>query len=89
MGKIFYRLTINLRKSDFCQADINSLGHVGHGKTSPLSAKVQNILSYPILYNVKMKDFWEWRDIAVHFVGISPKISSPLTDKLKKKFKFI
>lgn len=55
IGKVFDRLTINLRKSDFCQAEINYLGHVGNGKISSLSAKVQIILRYLIPYNVKGK----------------------------------
>lgn len=48
------RLTINLVKSEFCQAEVKYLGHVvGHGRITPLKAKTQEIETYPAPKNVR------------------------------------
>ena len=42
------RLTVNLAKSEFCQATIQYLGYVvGQGQIKPVTAKIDAILRYP------------------------------------------
>lgn len=59
LQKVFDRIclanfTISLVKSEFYQALITYLGHViWHWMVSPLNAKVQDIMRYPIPDNVK------------------------------------
>ena len=41
-------MTVNLPKSEFCQARIVFLGHVvGQGEVAPVAAKVAAILKFP------------------------------------------
>ena len=42
------RLTVNLAKSEFCQATVQYLGYVvGQGRIKPVAAKIDVILRYP------------------------------------------
>ena len=42
------RLTVNLVKSEFCQATVQYLGYVvGQGQIKPVTAKIDAILRYP------------------------------------------
>ena len=38
-------LTVNLTKSEFGQAKVIYLGHVGHGQVAPVEAKIKSISS--------------------------------------------
>ena len=84
------RLTINLLKSDFCQARIVYLGHeIGHGQVSPIQAKVEAIVAYSAPSN--RRGLMRFLGMAGYYRKFCPNFSSvaaPLTALLKKSCKF-
>lgn len=95
LRKVFSRLkhanlTINLAKSDFCQAEVTYLGHVvGHGWITPIEAKIQSIVRYPAPTNVKgLRRFLGTAGYYRKFCKNFSDVASPLTQLLKRKAKF-
>ena len=56
-------MTVNLSKSEFCQARVVFLGHiVGQGEIAPVLAKVHTISNFPALSNkhelIRFLGYW-------------------------------
>ena len=83
-------LTVNLAKSEFCQAEVKYLGHkVGHGKISPAEAKIHDIQAFPAPTNVKgLRRFLGMAGYYRKFCPDYSEIATPLTDLLKKGRRF-
>jgi len=84
-------LTVNLSKSEFCQARVVFLGHVvGQGEIAPVLAKVQAVSTFPAPGN---------RHELMRFLGMSgyyrkfcrnfSVVAEPLTKLLQKRVPFI
>ena len=85
------QLTINLNKSEFGQAKLIFLGHVvGQGDVSPVSAKVEAIMSLPVPKDRKaLMRFLGMAGYYRRFVPNFADLSAPLTDLISPKKKFI
>ena len=83
-------LTVNLCKSDFCQATIKYLGHVvGQGSVKPIFAKVESIMNFPIPANKKqLMRFLGMAGFYRKFCKNFSTIVYPLTNLLKKRVNF-
>ena len=81
------RLTVDLSKSEFCQAKVVYLGHVvGCGEVSPVDAEVQAIVRYPAPTSLRgLRRFLGiagyYKKNCKNFAGVA----LPLTNLLKKK----
>ena len=84
------RLTVNLSKSEFCQAKVVYLGHVvGCGEVSPVDAKVQAIVRYPAPTSLRgLRRFLGMAGYYRKFCKNFADVALPLTNLLKKKVKF-
>jgi len=84
------KLTVNLLKSDLCQAQVVYLGHVvGQGVIKPVNAKIQNILNFHTPSNKKY--LMKVLGMAGFYHKFCPNFSDvvvPLTDLLGKNVKF-
>ena len=84
------RLTVNLLKSEFCQACVVFLGHVvGQGVVRPVAAKVEAIMNFPVPTN--KKELMRFLGVAGYYRKFCPNFSevvSPLTNLLCKNMKF-
>ena len=84
------KLTVNLAKTEFCNATVTFLGHlVGQGQVKPLEAKVNAISEFPVpkckrqlMRFLGMAGYY--RKFCKNFSGIA----EPLTNLLKKSTKF-
>ena len=65
-------LTVNLSQSDFVKAKVIYLGHVvGHGVVTPIKAKINSYIDYPIPENEKsLMRFLGMQDIIENFAKI-------------------
>ena len=85
------KLTINLMKSEFGKATVKYLGHiVGQGQVSPLDAKIQTIVKYPI--PTSRKELARFLGMAGYYRNFClnfSEIAAPLTNLLSKKVKFV
>ena len=84
------RLTVNLSKSEFCQAKVVYLGHVvGCVEVSPVDAKVQAIVRYPAPTSLRgLRRFLGMAGYYRKFCKNFADVALPLTNLLKKKVKF-
>ena len=84
-------LTVNLVKSEFCQASVTYLGHVvGQGQIRPVTAKVEAIEKFPAPKG--KKDLMRFLGMVGYYRKYCPnfsEIACPLTDLLKKSAKFV
>ena len=85
------KLTVNLTKSDFCQANSTFLGHmVGQGKVKPVEAKVEAISDFPVPSGKRqLKRFLGMAGYYRKFCNNFSVIAEPLTNLLGKRVKFI
>ena len=85
------KLTINLSKSEFCQAQVTYLGHVvGQGQVKPLTAKVEAIASFP--QPESKRQLMRFLGMAGYYRRFCPNfaaVAEPLTQLLNKRAKFI
>ena len=85
------KLTINLAKSEFGQAQLTYLGHVvGQGKVKPVDAKISAISEFPRPEN--KKQLMRFLGIAGYYRRFCPNFSTitePLTRLLNKREKFV
>ncbi|KAK0040803.1 Retrovirus-related Pol polyprotein from transposon 17.6 [Biomphalaria pfeifferi] len=84
------KITVNLSKSDFCQASIQYLGHiVGQGQVKPVMAKVEAIQAFPIPADRKqLRRFLGMSGYYRKFCENFSVIASPLTNLLRKNVRF-
>ena len=84
------KLTVNLLKSEFCQANVEYLGHmVGQAMVKPLTAKIDAINKFPIPSNIN--EIMRFLGMAGYYRKFCPNFSSiaePLTNLLRKNVKF-
>ena len=85
------KLTINLSKSEFAQAQASYLGHVvGKGKVKPVNAKIAAISEF--LQQENKKQLMHFLGMAGYYRKFCPNLSAvtePLTLLLNKKEKFV
>ena len=85
------KLTINLSKSEFCQAQVTYLGHVvGQGQVKPLTAKVEAIANFP--QPESKRQLMRFLGMAGYYRRFCPNfaaVAEPLTQLLNKRAKFI
>ena len=85
------KLTVNLGKSEFCQARVVFLGYVvGQGQVAPVVAKVEAIHQYPVPRD--KRDIMRFLGMAGYyrkFCHNFATIAAPLTELLQKKQKFM
>ena len=84
-------LTVNLVKSEFCQARVVFLGHVvGQNEVTPVSAKVQAIANFPAPTNkhelMRLLGMLGYERKFCHNFSVT---AEPLTALLKKREKFV
>jgi hypothetical protein len=84
-------LTVNLNKSEFCQATVDYLGHtVGVGQVKPIMAKVDAINNFPTPTNKKqLMRFLGMIGFYRKFCSNFATVVQPLTHLLRKDSKFI
>jgi hypothetical protein len=84
-------LTVILSKCEFSQAEVTYLGHVvGHGKITPIEAKINNIVQYPQPTNQRsLMRFLGMAGYYRKFCKNFSEITVPLTDLLHKNKKYI
>ena len=84
------QLTINLPKSEFCQARVVLLGHVvGQGEVTPLAAKVEAILKFPAPTDkCKVMRFIGMAGCYRKFCCNFSVVAEPLASLLQKREKF-
>ena len=80
------QLTVNLVKSEFCQARVMFLGHVvGQGEVKPVTAKVQAIVEFPMPTNKhELMRFLGMSGYYRKFCKNFSMVAEPLTRLLKK-----
>ena len=85
------KLTINLAKSEFCQATLTFLGHVvGQGQVKPVEAKVTAISDFPVpTYKRQLMRFLGMAGYYRKLCDNFSVIAEPLTNLLSKRTKFI
>ena len=85
------RLTVNLAKSEFCQATVQYLGYVvGQGQIKPVTAKIDAILRYPAPRDKKsLMRFLGTIGYYRRFCVNLSSLINPLTNLLGKNVKFI
>ena len=83
-------LTVNLKKSEFAQAQVVFLGHiVGHGCVKPVEAKVQTIMHFPRPQDKRgLRRFLGMTGYYRKFCNNFAQVATPLTDMLRKDAKF-
>ena len=85
------KLTINLSKSEFCQAQVTYLGHVvGQGQVKPLTTKVEAIANFP--QPESKRQLMRFLGMAGYYRRFCPNfaaVAEPLTQLLNKRAKFI
>ena len=83
-------LTINLTKSEFCQATVTYLGYVvGQGQVKPLTAKIDTIVKFPVPTNRKeLMRFLGMAGFYRKFCRNFSDVVACLTDLLGKNVKF-
>lgn len=85
------KLTVNLLKSEFCQAVVQYLGHrVGQGIVRPIAAKVEAINNFPV--PTSRRELMRFLGMAGYYRKFCSNFSTlalPLTNLLQKKVKFI
>ena len=81
------QLTVNLVKSEFCQARVVFLGHVvGQGEVKPVTAKVQAIVEFPMPTNKhELMRFLGMSGYYRKFCKNFSMVAEPLTRLLKKR----
>ena len=81
------QLTVNLSKSEFCQAKVVNLGHVVVcGEVSPVDAKVQAIVRYPAPTSLRwLRRFLGMAGYNRKFGKNFADVALPLTNLLKKQ----
>ena len=84
-------LTVNLGKSEFCQATVDYLGHtVGQGQVKPIMAKVEAISKFPPPTNRKqLMRYLGMIGFYRKFCSNFATVVQPLTHLLRKDSKFI
>lgn len=84
-------LTVNLGKSEFCQATVDYLGHtVGQGQVKPITAKVDAITKFPPPTNKKqLMRYLGMIGFYRKFCSNFATVVQPLTHLLRKDSKFI
>lgn len=84
------KLTINLSKTEFGQAQVTYLGHVvGRGQVQPVNAKVEAIIKFPRPENKKqLMRFLGMAGYYRRFCSNFATVTEPLTKLLSKKEKF-
>ena len=84
-------LTVNLVKSEFCNATVEYLGHiVGQGQIKPVKAKVEVIVSFPVPKS--KKELMRFLGMAGYYRKCCPNCSTiahSLTDLLGKDKRFV
>ncbi|XP_071824592.1 uncharacterized protein [Apostichopus japonicus] len=85
------KLTVNLVKSEFCQANIVYLGHeVGQGKVKPIKTKVEAIEKFPTPKTRKeLQRFLGMAGYYRRFCQNFSDVASPLTNLLAKNVKYV
>ncbi|PIK51902.1 hypothetical protein BSL78_11201 [Apostichopus japonicus] len=85
------KLTVNLVKSEFCQANVVYLGHViGQGKVKPIKAKVEAIEKFPTPKTRKeLQRFLGMAGYYRKFCQNFSDVASPLTNLLAKNVKYV
>ena len=83
-------MTINLPKSEFCQARVVFLGHVvGQEEVAPVAAKVEPILKFPVLTDKReVMRFIVMAGYYCKFCCNFSVVAEPLTSLLQKQEKF-
>ena len=83
-------LTINLTKSEFCQATVTYLGYVvGQGQVKPLTAKIDSFVKFPVPTNRKeLMKFLGMAGFYRKFCRNFSDVVACLTDLLGKNVKF-
>ena len=84
-------LTVNLSKSEFCQATVTYLGHVvGQGHVKPVQAKVEVIDKFPPPTGKReLKRFMGMAGYYRKFCPNFSDVAEPLTNLFKQKVKYI
>lgn len=84
------KLTIDLSKTEFGQAQVTYLGHVvGRGQVQPVNAKVEAIIKFPRPENKKqLMRFLGMAGYYRRFCSNFAAVTEPLTKLLSKKEKF-
>ena len=85
------KLTVNLVKSEFCQANVVYLGHVvGQGMVKPIKAKVEAIEKFPTPRTKKeLQRFLGMAGYYRKFCQNFSDVASPLTNLLAKNVKYV
>ena len=83
-------LTVNLKKSEFAQAEVVFLGHiVGRGCVKPVEAKVETILNFPRPQNKReLRRFLGMTGYYRKFCRNFATAATPLTNLLRKDSKY-
>ena len=81
---------MNLKKSEFAQAEVVFLGHiVGHGCVKPVEAKVETILNFPRPQDKRgLRRFLGMTGYYRKFCNNFAEAATPLTNMLRKDSKF-
>ena len=84
-------LTVNLGKSEFCQAKVIYLGHVvGQGWVAPVEAKIRSIVEYPVPTSKKsLMRFLGMAGYYRKFCKNFSEVTALLTNLLRKNQKFV
>ena len=87
------KLTVNLVKSEFCQANVVYLGHVlhvGQGMIKPIKAKVEAIEKFPNPRTKKeLQQFLGMAGYYKKFCQNFSDVASPLTNLLANNVKYV
>ena len=85
------KLTVNLVKSEFCQANVVYLGHVaGQGMVKSIKAKVEAIEKFPTPRTKKeLQRFLDMAGYYRKFCQSFSSVASPLTNLLAKNVKYV
>lgn len=84
-------LTINIEKSNFCMEEVKYLGHVlGNGVIRTDPDKISAIVEYPVPRSIKdVRRFLGMSGWYRKFISNYASITTPLTDLLKNRKKFV
>jgi len=84
-------LTLNLNKSQFCVSEVKYLGYViGRGGISTDPRKIESILNWPVPKSLKQtRGFLGLAGWYRRFIANFSEITTPITDLLSSKSKFV